>query len=195
MIPETDSRPCERNTNGDSCGATSCTGFGGCGGFDTTCDESGTQSRTCTDYTCNAGSCRSNARTESQSCGRDTDGTQCASTTCTNWGACGEFTSTCDEAGRRSRTCTDHACVAGSCGNQTRTERESCERNTDGVECMPKDCSNWFCDYATHCSYSGDRWRECKVSTCDDAACITREQEEDGGTCHRVPPGNCPVPP
>ncbi|HEY8428488.1 MAG TPA: hypothetical protein VIL20_08950 [Sandaracinaceae bacterium] len=131
----TETQACTRDTDGTSCGSTTCGSWGSCGGFSDVCDETGTRSRTCTDYTCSGGVCAETTRSESQSCTRDTDGTSCGSTTCGSWGTCGGFSDICDETGTQTRSCTDYACAAGSCSGSTRTESRSCTRDTDGAPC------------------------------------------------------------
>lgn len=73
----TEAETCTRQTNGSSCGATSCGTFGSCGGFSNTCDESGTKTRSCTKRTCSSGQCNSIPFSESAACTRDTDGDTC----------------------------------------------------------------------------------------------------------------------
>ena len=59
-----------RNEN-QSCGAgMTCGAFGQCSGFSDACDESGTQSRTCTNNTCHAGACVGTTMTDTASCMR-----------------------------------------------------------------------------------------------------------------------------
>lgn len=65
-----ESEACTRNTNGTMCGATSCGGYGACGGFTDRCDLGGTQSRTCTDRACAGGGCGSSNRSENRNCNR-----------------------------------------------------------------------------------------------------------------------------
>lgn len=93
------------------CASTTCGSYGSCGGFSSTCAESGTQSRTCTDYTCNAGACTGANRTESQACTRNTDGVSCG-----NGFGCRVYvcsSGTCIVT----TTCTggDYCCPAGNC--------------------------------------------------------------------------------
>lgn len=138
-VPSTssESQPCERDTDGRSCGTTTCGSFGDCGGFSPTdvCDESGTQTRTCHDRVCAEGACITVMRTEEQPCERDTDGTMCAPTQCTP-GLCTGFTNACDRTGTEMRTCTDYRCTSGSCNaGAPYTSSIPCLRNTDGNPC------------------------------------------------------------
>lgn len=73
----TETEGCSRSTTGASCGATSCTDWSACSGFGSICGETGSQDRTCTDYTCGGGSCGASMRMETQACTRDTDGRSC----------------------------------------------------------------------------------------------------------------------
>jgi hypothetical protein len=89
MSSYSENRGCSRgSTDGTPCGATSCGGWGACGGFTTTCDEEGTESRTCTDYACGGGTCNGTDRTETQTCYRDQFGVSCGGTRCCDSGAC-----------------------------------------------------------------------------------------------------------
>ncbi len=139
--PRMESRSCSRTTNGTACG-TSCGGWGTCM-YASTCATSGTQTRTCTDSTCSGGTCTAGApRMEMQSCGtRMTNGVDCG-TSCGLWGACGGFTSDCDQTGTESRTCTPRTCSAGSCvTGSASSENRSCSRVTNGNSCDPDTCS------------------------------------------------------
>ena len=73
----TETSGCSRDTDGTSCGATTCGAWGACGGFADDCVETGTQNRTCTTYTCAAGSCGTAMMDESQGCTRSTNGYSC----------------------------------------------------------------------------------------------------------------------
>src|SRR5688500_4529486 len=53
-------------------GLMDCGAFGSCGGFADICAESGTQSRSCTDWTCQSGTCASGAAYDNnRACQRD----------------------------------------------------------------------------------------------------------------------------
>ncbi|MEM6559797.1 MAG: hypothetical protein AAF605_08435 [Myxococcota bacterium] len=74
----TDKDECCRDREGVSCGpTTNCGSYGSCGGYSSTCDESGTQTRTCDGNRCRSGTCRNERVTQSQSCNTDTDGDIC----------------------------------------------------------------------------------------------------------------------
>ncbi len=62
--------------DGSSCGATSCTPFGACS-YGDACATNGTQSRTCTDHVCSAGTCKAAPRDDPAACSRTTDGNAC----------------------------------------------------------------------------------------------------------------------
>lgn len=89
-VDVTESRGCSRSTAGQDCGS-SCDGWGGCDWADE-CDEDSERARTCYDRTCNGGTCRTSTRTETDPCGRDTDGNRCGSnpTYCGQESACHE---------------------------------------------------------------------------------------------------------
>jgi len=118
-------------------GIMDCGGFSACGEFADTCDESGTQSRACTDSTCQAGACvTGGAYLDIRSCQRDTDGTTCAAST-TSCGACA-YSSTCDRtASPVACTRTDHTCASESCGTSTVSlPDQSCDRDTECRSCL-----------------------------------------------------------
>jgi hypothetical protein len=164
---------CARDTDGVGCGATTCDAFGSCGGYTSTCDETGTQSRTCTDRVCSAGSCAGVARSESQSCTRSTMGVTCDVTTCGSYGSCGGYASTCDETGSQSRTCTDYECAGGGCAPQTRSESRGCTRSTTGLMCSATTCGAWgTCgSYTSTCDETGTQTRTCTDYECGSGSC------------------------
>jgi hypothetical protein len=129
--------PCGRETDGTSCGSTSCGGWGGCGGFEDTCDQDGTRSRTCWQRRCSGGGCADvNPYSDTQGCSRSTDGTSCGPDQCGSFGLCGGFTDACDESGTQSRTCNPQVCGDGACGlGGGYTEMQDCTRDTDGQPC------------------------------------------------------------
>jgi hypothetical protein len=164
---------CTRSTDGVSCGAASCGGWSGCGGFEGTCDTSGEESRDCSAPVCAGGSCASMGYTETQSCGRSTDGASCGSTSCDGWGTC-NFGSTCATEGTQDRTCYDPICSGGGCAMRSRTESRGCSRATDGTSCGASVCSAFSCTAGFgeyDCDQDGFEER-----TCNDPVC-------GGGTC------------
>jgi hypothetical protein len=128
----------------DRCLPRTCPAWGDCT-YSTQCVESGSQARTCTDYTCNlAGECVQSNPIETQPCTRDTDGNTCGAgnTWCGSWGTC-SYSSTCDETASQSRSCYRDGCVDGACGAVfTHSEAQNCgTRDTDGDRCGWQDCS------------------------------------------------------
>jgi hypothetical protein len=152
---------CNEANQGEPCGdgVLACGAFSSCGGFADACDESGTQSRSCTDSTCQAGVCvKGDAYTDSRSCQRDTDGATCAAST-TSCAACAYDNSGCDNtAPDVSCTRTDHTCANGSCGSSVvSAPNQSCDRNTECRSCrtipgdQPGSCSaNGTCGAICH---------------------------------------------
>src|SRR3989344_4481812 len=150
-----------------NCG--SCAGPGSCGGFTSTCDETGTQSiQNCVDNVCTAGT---------QSCSRSTSGNSCSS-----WGACGGFTSTCDETGTQSRP----TCSGGTCSG---SESQSCSRSTTGGVCGSWGLCSVTCNGGTQsrplCSggtCSGSESQVCNTQSC--GVCTPGDSDPCGsGSC------------
>ncbi|MCB9596116.1 MAG: hypothetical protein H6719_25565 [Sandaracinaceae bacterium] len=125
---------CTRSTTGTSCGTTSCGSYGACD-YSDGCDQSANRTRTCMDFACASGTCAATPRMESMACTRTTTGNSCGTESCGMYGACG-YSSTCDEDGSRSRTCTQPTCAGGSCSGSTmRTDTATCTRSTEGTSC------------------------------------------------------------
>jgi hypothetical protein len=138
-----ETQACVRTTDGSVCGSVTYGTWSACGGFGSTCDTSGTQSRSVTTPTCQAGVCSNVVTNDSQSCTRTTNGTTCSATTYGTWSACGGFSSACDTTGTKSRSVTTHTCGSGSCGSSTTTENQSCTRSvSNGTSCGG---SNYCC--------------------------------------------------
>jgi len=112
----TDSETCSRSSrDGISCAADSCTGFGACGGFSDSCDESGTRTRTCTPFACSSESCAAGTTFPNVgSCSRDTDGDMCGEVCTLICSGTGDCATVC--MGMCSTTCVDVLCSAGTCG-------------------------------------------------------------------------------
>ena len=137
------------------CGAgeMDCGAFGACGGFADTCDESGTQTRSCTDSTCQSGECVTGAAyDDSRGCSRDTEGVSCGGTE-TSCGNC-VYSSTCDRDGAPV-TCTDtvYTCEAGGCdpdvgGPYT---MDICHRDTECSPCTPAGGGQGVCSAGGNC--------------------------------------------
>ena len=86
-MARSESMPCTRDTDGTMCASTTCGGYGACD-YTSTCDEDATQSRTCNDFRCGAGTCAPTPRGESQGCSRDTDGASCGGGVACRTGSC-----------------------------------------------------------------------------------------------------------
>lgn len=115
-----------------------CGTFGACGSFSSTCDSSGTQSRTCTMYTCQAGACTGNQYNDSQTCSRVTNGTSCGSNTFGSCGACyGSTNNGCAANGMQDCTCTTPTCMSDTCMNlqSTCTQQTNCKTRLAGELC------------------------------------------------------------
>ena len=202
-------------SNGTTCGAiTGCGAWGSCGPAAGAgpCDTTGTQSRTCTQPACQAGSCTSGSVTQKQSCTLNTDGTACASDSdpCTAdlcaSGACthpalatGAVCGTgkaCDATG---------ACVTGcTIGGQTwlpgtQNPANGCEvcdpsasttgwsPGNAGATCASGSCGAWSaCTFSGTCSNTGTRTRTCTAYTCGGGTCGgTSSTQTDTTSCTR----------
>lgn len=131
----TENGACSRTSrDGMSCGSSGCGGWGGCD-YSDACDESASQSRTCTDPVCMGGSCVNSMRDERQPCSRSTGGMGCgAGSYCDGWGSC-DYSDACDQDGTQTRTCHDFRCGGGSCRDSPRGESQGCSRNTETAPC------------------------------------------------------------
>jgi hypothetical protein len=123
-----------------SCGSDSCGPFGACTADGDTCDESGTQTRTCTVNTCQAGACVAASRADTAACLLETDGINCGPPTVTDCTAC-DYASRCDELAAQTCICSTFTCAAGSCTATPISCVQACERDTDG-----NSCPNGFCE-------------------------------------------------
>ncbi|HJL02977.1 MAG TPA: hypothetical protein RMH85_34440 [Polyangiaceae bacterium LLY-WYZ-15_(1-7)] len=181
-----ETRGCSRTTDGDPCGMTSTGAWSTCGGFDGTCGEAGTQSRTITDFVCGSGSCQTAPRMETRACSRDTDGVSCGTDGCGGWGSCGGFTGFCDETGTQSRTCTSFACSAGSCDSSSFLDTRACSRSRDGQSCGTTMTSAWgTCGgYSGTCDESGTQSRTVTTYSCASDSCRS-STETDVRECFR----------
>jgi hypothetical protein len=141
------------------CGAaTTCGAFDACAGFSSTCDSSGTHTRTCTDFTCMAGTCGGTDRADTQGCTVSTDGNTCGSSTVTGCGPCtGGSNNGCSPDGNQTCTCTAFKCVSDSCQPMGSTcAQTGCEEFGVGDECLfthsgcPVNEFRGLCCSATH---------------------------------------------
>ncbi|HJL03168.1 MAG TPA: hypothetical protein RMH85_17485 [Polyangiaceae bacterium LLY-WYZ-15_(1-7)] len=189
----TETRGCSRPPGATTvrCDSTTSTAYGACSGFGSECGESGTQSRTVTEWFCREADCRSFDRMESRSCSRDTDGDSCgAGEETTRWSDCGGFDGFCDDSGSQSRDVTLFTCSSGSCDGSTTTETRDCTRDpsNDGAECRSP--SDWSaCDFGGDvCATSGTQERT--VHACASEMCASSTESRsctrastDGDVC------------
>ena len=168
---DSESESCARDTDGDTCGTTSRGPWSACSGFGNTCDESGTQSRTVTQYVCSDSGCSAVESTQTRSCTRTTDGDTCGTTSRGPWSACSGFGNTCDESGTQSRTVTRYVCSGSGCSAVESTQTRSCTRDTDGDTCG----SNATCTDG-ECSGGGSVCSHCPSNyrCCGDDKCVPR---------------------
>ena len=168
---------CKANpiNQGSQCMPRECpTGFGGCSG-DGSCNETGSQSRTCQDFTCQGVNCIGNNVIETQNCPIDTDGNSCGSDFCGSYpaGCPDDLADECDENGTRSRPCYARRCGGGNCNDvQTGTQTENCTRPTGGNPCG----AVTTCDP----NFDGTCGDCVEARTCTDFAC-------SGGVCQGTP--------
>jgi hypothetical protein len=169
-VTTTETESCNRNTDGTTCAATTCGGYGACS-YGSTCANDGTQQRTCQQFQCAAGTCQQSSFTESQSCSRNTNGSSCGTTEVGAWGPC-SYASTCANTGTRQRSVTTYTCSAGGCAAVTTTETESCSRNTNGTTCAATTCGGFgACSYGSTCANDGTQQRTCQQFQCAAGTC------------------------
>ncbi|MFT5356777.1 MAG: hypothetical protein ACI9KE_004003 [Polyangiales bacterium] len=120
--------PSGNQDDGIVCGEVSHSDWSACSGFTGTCGNEGQRTRNATHLECQSGACAPRGDTENEACSRNTNGNGCSATTCGEYGACGGFADRCDLGGTQSRTCTDHECGGGSCGDTDRDEDRACAR-------------------------------------------------------------------
>jgi hypothetical protein len=194
----TETRACARDTDGTTCGTGTYGPWGPCIEFDGTCDESGLETRSASIPTCTAGACVTVASSQVQVCTRDTDGTSCGTPACGSYGSCGGFSSTCDTSGTQSRTCSDYACMTGTCHTTSTTESRSCTRSTTGTTCAATTYGTWSaCSYSNTCDESASQSRAVTTYTCGSGSCGSSSstqsractRDTDGLACGR---SGCP---
>jgi hypothetical protein len=114
---------CQSNADCQTGQGTECGPFGQCGGFDGICDSSGTMSRTCTQFTCQAGACTGTPHVDTQPCSIATDGVSCGiGVVVTDCGPCsGSSALGCALDGQQTCMCTDMRCMNDTC--QTTSSR------------------------------------------------------------------------
>lgn len=142
--------------------------WSGCSGYSSACDETGRRSRDVMVPTCVEGACVNDVITETESCGRNTDGDGCRSDQIGAWGPC-NYEGACDETGTQSREITHFACGDGSCVvSGVDVETQACARSTEGTVCL------------TGGTYCG-RDKECFV--CRGGACVVNSPHYNA-SCH-----------
>lgn len=160
---------CEECMSNADCGASNTGSWSSCGGYADACDERGTQSRTVTSPTCDAGTCGVTRRVETRACSRTVnDGKSCGSfwRRCCN-GSCINLANNRDHCGACRVDCGSMGCSANNGGYQCATcssnaqcqsiyngratcytsgsARCNCQCPSDGV-CANGGCgANFFC--------------------------------------------------
>jgi len=176
----TESESCVREAEGAVCDEPVNGAWGACGGFSSTCDTTGTRTRSVTTYACSGGSCVASTGTETGACTRTTNGTSCGTTQYGSWSACGGFSGTCGNSGIRTRSVTTYACSGGSCAPTTSTESESCSRNTNGTSCGTTQYGSWSAcgGFSGTCGNSGTRTRSVTTYACSGGSCASTSSTE-----------------
>jgi hypothetical protein len=150
---------CETTATNEAatCAPQNCTDYGPCGFDDmNTCDETGMQTRSCTDSVCVSGACVGTSNIEPMACSRVTTGDDCnGGTTCGLFSACSYTDGQCDELGNSTRSCTDRTCASGSCISTERVENKACSRMTDNQSCDFQSCPGPGQGFQEICCSSG----------------------------------------
>ena len=136
-----DVEACTRETDGNIIDPGT---WSSCTGYTDNCDETGQRERA-------RRICRNGTETserETDACGRNTDGNVIDAG---SWSACGNFSSTCDESGRRERE--RRICRNGSIRQEPETA--NCSRDTDGQIARTDDWS--ACNYSNQCDEQAER--------------------------------------
>jgi hypothetical protein len=135
-------RPSRENAE---CGATTCGDYGACdwsGG----CAELASQTRSCSERRCRAGTCADVGTVQARDCARETDGMDCGSR-CDPYGSC-DWADECAQSATRTRTCYDRSCGDGTCRTATREEEDTCTRSTENDRCGSNPS---YCGSTTSC--------------------------------------------
>ncbi|XXF75365.1 hypothetical protein P2318_20090 [Myxococcaceae bacterium GXIMD 01537] len=182
---------CSRDTDGQSCGGTSSSGWSPCTGFSGVCGESGTQYQTVTTSVCSNGGCQQVSHPESRSCSRDTDGQGCGEPpyppSVGAWGACTGFSGVCGESGTQYRTVTSYACSGGGCQSSSYTESQPCSRDTDGLVCGNDDYGAWDAcgGFSDTCDRDGSQGRPVTHYRCQSGGCTGIPGSSQSQSCSR----------
>jgi hypothetical protein len=118
-----------------------CGPFGGCDGFADECDSTGTLTRTCTTYTCQAGTCTGVDGPDTAPCTRKTEDNPCGQDTVTGCGVCDNPNDVCALSGEMGCTCTTFACKSDACTPNATSCAQPCTRVTNGTPCGEQQCS------------------------------------------------------
>jgi hypothetical protein len=166
-VDVTESAVCARDSNGSACGERKCPDWGTCS-YGSTCSNSGTRSRTCSDYACDAGTCVpvSVEEADTTGCGRNTDGSSCGSTDC---GSC-SYANSCDETAQK--WCTEYVCGGGSCSEDGFSSTSGCSTRDVCSPDAKESCTFWdadFCGPGVDGACSGQR--TCS-SSCGWGSCV-----------------------
>lgn len=143
---------------GDTCDDPICGRFGGCGAFDSTCDTSGTESRSCQPMICVGSACTTgNGYSDSQGCSRNTDGyKECVDSdqfvTCSGGSFGGAESCAAQYPGT---ICRSGFCVGCSAGEK------ACVNSDEYVEC---DGGSWSAPLSCSASFPG--------TTCSNGFCV-----------------------
>jgi hypothetical protein len=205
--PYTETEPCPVMP----CPASSYGSWGACTGYSDTCDETGTQERSVTSYSCNGSSCVGSSSTQTQSCSRSTGGTVCQITPGT-WSACGGFSDYCDATGTQTTKTLVKSCGSGSCSNSTYLDdSRECTRVPPGPQACATTYGPWSaCNGSNACGVGGTQSRtvttnayNCGTGQCAAVSTTTETQSCSGtqypeyavcgGTCTNLDhdPKNC----
>ncbi len=188
---------CSVSREGAVCnGASTCSG---CGGFSSTCDESGTQSCTTTVYTCSSGQCSNGTVTNSwsQACSESKYGIACGASpaSCT---ACSGFSNTCDETGTQTCSTTAYICAGGSCGTPAGTSSwsQACSIDTDGQSCGPLSGHCGPCEgFTSDCDQTGTQTCTTNSYACSGGQCSSSGSTTTQACTRSVGPDSCGTPP
>ncbi|WP_309888461.1 kelch repeat-containing protein, partial [Archangium sp.] len=165
-----------------SCSAPSYGAWSACS-FGDVCSNTGTQTRTVTNYNpnCSTGQCVASSSTESQTCTRPSPTGSCGGTSYGSWGSCGGFSNYCDSTGTQSRSVTSYSCGSGSCNGSNGSETQGCTRTAPG----PTSCS------APAPSYGA--WSACGgfSDTCDETGTQSRTVTTYSSSGYNCATGSC----
>jgi len=164
------------------CGPVTYSAWSACGGYASTCDETGTQSRSVTTPKCVSNVCSNVVTTQAQACTRVTTGVVCGTTTYGAWSGCGGFASACDTTGTRSRSKTTYACGTGACRATTVSESGSCSRTVaNGTSCG----TNMYCCSGSGCVSKGSNAHcsSCGIDCGTGSSCVSVGSGHYSCTC------------